>query len=141
MATKPKKKMPLGKRWVKGQSGNPLGKQTHLDWKLRQLTRSEFAEIANMIIKGNIVELKKIIKDENSSALHCMVASVAVKCIQKGDMHSLDILLNRMVGKVKEEVELTGDIAAPQVIVSLPSNGREVQVDGPGFQVKTGKKE
>ncbi len=58
-----------------------------------------------------------------------MIASVAVRIIQGGDMHALDILLNRLVGKVKDEVMQQMEIRTPQVIVTLPDNGRSAKLD------------
>jgi hypothetical protein len=46
-----------------------------------------------------------------------MVASVALKIISKGDMYALDVLLNRLIGKVKDEVLLTGDGNPFQMII------------------------
>ena len=96
---------------------------------MRQLTAEEFAEIANLIIKGSIDELKAIAKDSKQTALRVMIASVAVKVIHKGDMGALDTLLNRLVGKVKERVEVTGANGAPQVIAYIPDNGKAAKED------------
>lgn len=93
--------------------------------KMRQLTAEEFAEIANLIVKGSIEELRAIAKDESQSALKVMIASVAVKTISRGDMNALDTLLNRLVGKVKDRVEVTGANGGPQVILTMPENGSE----------------
>lgn len=99
------------KRFPKGVSGNPAGRPPDvLGRQMRQLTAQEFAEIANLIVKGSIEELRKIVKDESQSAIKVMVAATAVKIISKGDMHSLDILLNRLVGKVKDQIEHSGSM-------------------------------
>ena len=92
---------------------------------MRQLTSEEFREIANLIVKGEIAELKEIAKDDTQSALRVMIAAVAVKIIQKGDMGSLDILLNRLVGKVKDQIEHTGGDGGPVVVLTMPANGSE----------------
>jgi hypothetical protein len=113
-------------KFKKGQSGNPKGRPPDmLGKKMRQLTAEEFAEIANLIIKGSIEELRAIAKDDSQSALRVMIAAVAVKTIQKGDMNALDTLLNRLVGKVKEHVEHTNSDV--QVILTMPDNGRRDQ--------------
>lgn len=126
MAEKPKYK--IKPRWKKGQSGNPKGRPPDkLGKVMRQLTAIEFAEIANLIIKGSIRELRAIAQDDSLPAIKVMIAATAVKIIARGDMHALDILLNRLVGKVKDQVEHTGNSLAAQVILTMPSNGSEVK--------------
>jgi hypothetical protein len=118
--------MPIKPRWKKGESGNPRGRPPD-DFGLRaikMLTQEELATVANLILKNNVDALKAIGKDENSSVLKTMVAAVAVKIISNGDMHALDTLLNRLIGKVKDQINVTG-VEAPQVILTIPSNGRE----------------
>lgn len=117
---------PKEHRWRPGQSGNPKGGNAH-DPRLKmlkKLTKEELIEVGNLVVKGSVSELKEMAKNPNASVIQTMVASVAVKVITKGDMHSLDILLNRLIGKVKEEIEHTG-LAQPQVIITLPDNGRD----------------
>jgi hypothetical protein len=115
-------------QFKKGQSGNPKGRPPDvLGNQIRQLTAGELAEIANIIVKGNRDQLEQVANSNESSVLQVMVAKIASNIIMRGDMASLDILLNRLVGKVKEKVELTGANGGPQIIVSLPSNGREAK--------------
>lgn len=132
-AVKPKKQPKAGngepKPWQfqKGESGNPLGAKLH-DPEIKQLkslTKKELVEIGNLIIKGNIADLKAVSKAETSTVLHTMLASVAARIISKGDMAALDVLLNRLVGKVKDEVHHGGEVRLPQVVISLPSNRKE----------------
>ncbi len=101
---------------------------------MKALTKSELMEIANLVVKGDTVALRKIIDDAKNNVpgvgtLQAWVAGVAMKGISKGDMGALDVLLNRLIGKVKDEVNFTGDVPnnAPQVIVTIPSNGREAK--------------
>jgi hypothetical protein len=123
-------------RYKPGQSGNPLGGQKHDPEmkRLKNLTKSELIEIGNLIIKKDISALHKVVKDEKSTALQRMIASVVVKIIAKGDMAALDHLLNRLIGKVKDEIAFQGEINAPQIIVTLPDNEHSAkQSDDFGF--------
>ncbi len=115
--------------WKKGQSGNPAGGRVLLpEEKLfKNLTKKELVEVGNYVIKGDLNALKKMASRPGATVLQIMLAAVCIKVIQKGDMHQLDILLNRLVGKVRDEIHATGTVDA-RVIVSLPSNGREVRV-------------
>lgn len=106
----------------KGQVLNPEGGRSH-DPQIRaikRLTQQELAEVGALVVKGSIAELQKISKDPNASALKCMIAAVAHRTITRGDPTALDKLLDRLVGKVKEQIEVTGADGGPQVIVSLP---------------------
>ncbi len=116
------------RKWKKGQSGNPGGKVPEPPElkKLKHLTKLELVEIGNLIIKGDRNELEKKAKDKGSTVIQSMMAAIAKRVIDDGDMVALDRLLDRLIGKVKDEVEFSGNVLnAPQVIVTLPSNGRE----------------
>lgn len=131
----PKPVPPKDKQWKKGQSGNPLGGKLHSPEvkKLKNLTKQELIDIGNLIVKGDIKALSALrdaVKDggEGVSVLSAWIASVAMRSIEAGDMHALDILLNRLIGKVKDDVSVTGlTTNIPQVVVTLPSNGREAK--------------
>jgi hypothetical protein len=127
MAQGRKNEPPKEYRFKKGQSGNPSGKPKE-DPRLKMLknlTKTELVEIGNLVVKGNLTELRAIAKDESCPVIKAMIASIAVKIISKGDVHALDILLNRLIGKVKDEVEHTGRLDMPIVQITMPSNGRE----------------
>lgn len=117
-------------RWKPGQSGNPAGKppDTPEMKAVKQLTKAQLAEIGTFIITGDRDALQGIMERDDETILRKMVASVCLKVIAKGDMAALDVLLNRLVGKVKDEIEHSGNGAHARVIVSLPSNGREAKV-------------
>ena len=122
--------------WKKGQSGNPKGPPPGLTGMIKKLTRSELEDIAGLVIKGDVVELKKLAKDPTTQVLKAMFASVCIRAIEQGNMTTLDALLDRLIGKVAQQTHLTSDgsIAAqaiPLVTVTLPSNGREAPINKP----------
>jgi N-acetylglucosamine kinase-like BadF-type ATPase len=98
---------PIEHQFKKGSSGNPLGGKLHNQEirKLKNLTEAELVEVGSLVVKGSIAELQALSKNPNCTALTAMMASVAAKAINKGDAQALDILLNRIVGKVKDRVE------------------------------------
>lgn len=123
------KKPPRDKQFKKGEVRNPLGAGAHNPAvrALKNLTRNELVEVGNLIIKNNMRDLKKLAKDDDATVLQRMLAAVASKVVATGDQAALEVLLNRFVGKVKDEVEMTGTgilSSAPQIIVTLPDNGR-----------------
>jgi hypothetical protein len=94
-------------------------------------------DVGALVLQRDLAALRAVIKDKESSVLKVWVASCAVKAIEKGDAHTLDVLLNRFIGKVQESVrtQLTGAngeplnlAAAPvQIVLTMPDNGRSVQ--------------
>lgn len=108
-------------RFKKGRSGNPLGGKLHNPElrAIKRLTAQEVAEIGALILSKNYKALKRIAEDARSndhakaSVLKTWIATVAMKGIAKGDAHALDVLLNRLIGRVKEKIELTGDDGGP----------------------------
>ena len=116
-------------RFQPGKSGNPAGRPPEpAELKaVRALTKSQLAEIGIMVATGDHDALRAIMEDDGETVLKKMIASVCLKVIHKGDMNALDVLLNRLIGKVKDEIEHSGNGGAARVIVSLPSNGREAK--------------
>lgn len=114
--------------WKPGESGNPAGRPPG-DPVLKAialLTKEEMVEMGSMIVKGEYGELQKISQaPENHTPLKVMITRVVLKIISKGDMYMLDVLLNRLIGKVKDQIEHSGSM--PYVTIEIPSNGREVR--------------
>ncbi len=115
-------------KWKPGESGNPNGrpKDPPEVKEIKLLTKQYFKEIGSLIVLGNIDELERIAQDRKQPVIKVMIAAVAVKAMSKGDMVAIDMLLNRLIGKVKEEVELSGQVNTI-VRLRLPANGREAK--------------
>ncbi len=125
------KKRGLGNpNWKPGQTGNPNGRPPDaLNAAMKKLTKNELEDIATLIIKGDYKSLKKVAADENQSALKVMIAAVCVGIVNEQDMSALDKLLNRLIGKVKETVEVnnTGNMPTT-VMLNIPDNGRAAKI-------------
>jgi len=57
-------------------------------------------------MQKNKVELKAAISSDLTPALELMVASIVWKAIAEGDERRFDFILNRTIGKVKEEIDI-----------------------------------
>lgn len=109
--------------WKPGESGNPGGRPADSPElkALKRLTKEELTEVASLIVKGGIKDLEAL--KENGSVLQRMVASVAIRIMNKGDMFHLDVLLNRLIGKVKDEVQVND--GRSRIVINIPDNGRD----------------
>lgn len=115
--------------WKPGESGNPAGGRKHNPEirMLKRLTQEEFVDIGNMIISEDMASLTRIVKDDTETVLRRMVASVAKKVITTGDANTLDIFLNRLIGKVKDQVQVTGMGGGPLNIGFVRANQKKVE--------------
>ncbi len=118
-------------RWRKGESGNAGNRKVDRAVQaLKKMGTQELAETCEMILKANRKELAAILNDPNTSILQVNLISAILADTQKGLTYTLDKLLERVVGKPKERIELSGDpdnpmtMQAVQVLISLPDNGR-----------------
>ena len=91
--------------WVKGVSGNPAGRPKTPD-ELKDCTPLEVRRLIWLVWKMPREELKAMLADPKTPAGILFIANVYAKGIANGDSYKLDMLLNRLVGKVKEVVEV-----------------------------------
>lgn len=115
----PKGKKFGGKDWVPGQSGNPKGRAPiPEDLKaLKEMSQIEVDRSLHELIHFTFSELEAIRKNQSTSNLKRMLIAVILEAIQKGDHYRLDFLLNRIVGKVKDQVEHSGKISLEELVV------------------------
>lgn len=84
-----------------GISGNPGGKPKYF------LTRVRVKDIVDKYLSMSRSQLQKLLIDkENTPALELMIAATILFCIEEGDYSRLESLLQRAVGKVKDEIEI-----------------------------------
>lgn len=99
----------MGRRFQKGSNPNPLGAGAHnpVVKVIRRLTQSEVAEVASLVLEKNADKLKEIRDSKDTPALKAWMCSVALKGIEYGDPQRLNALLDRVIGKPKEESSIT----------------------------------
>lgn len=103
----------------KGKSGNPTGRPKKFVSLLKEMgyKKSEIADTMLAILAMDIDELKDVYQNQNTTILEKLVASAMKKAIEKGDLNSLEIILNRVHGAPKQEIENT--ILSQKPILSI----------------------
>lgn len=88
-----------------GQSGNPGGRPKLPDdiKEARKLNQVELERIVNKYLYMDREAVKAAISSPKTPMMELMVASIVAQAAQKGDHLRLDFVLNRMIGKVKDE--------------------------------------
>jgi len=86
------------KHFKPGQSGNISGRKKGL------LSKSEVEDLVSRCFNMTKVELKELIDNPKSKMIELHVASIIANGMKKGELYSFDGLLNRVIGKVKDEI-------------------------------------
>lgn len=113
----------------KGEVRNPNGARAHngLKAQLKKLTTKELADMIELVMTKPVSELQKIAQNPQEISLKVGIASAMVRMINKGDFDTLERMLQRVVGKVKDEVDLNhnGIPATTSTVmhVYIPPNG------------------
>lgn len=105
----------------KGYSGRPNHKVT----EARRLNKERVLELLNEFSEKPFSELPSLIKNENTKSIEALVASVFYHGVKSGDHARLNFLLDRLIGKVKEEVDHTVKIDLHTQIVDIISKIEE----------------
>ncbi len=119
-----KKLPPEGKRFKPGVSGNPGGKPKIPDdiKEARKLTQIELERTINALLFLDKESLQARIKDPKTPMIEMIAASIMAQAAVKGDHLRLDFILQRMIGKVKDQVE----ISQPQPYIVRKLDGEEI---------------
>lgn len=93
----------------KGQSGNPKGaaKLSPEVKHMRLMARIDFQRLADKFLHLTNGELRAIMKDDNSTGIDSMVASIILRGRDEGDQRRLDFFLDRTIGKVTEKIVIS----------------------------------
>lgn len=94
--------------WEKGESGNPKGRPKKLvpSMKVEGYKLFEINDTIQSIISMNIEQLKNVWNDPNATILEKTVAGALRKSLEKGNLESVETLLNRIYGKPKEHIDM-----------------------------------
>lgn len=108
-------------RFRKGQSGNPKGRPRLPEdlRKSKKMNKIIFQGLLLKYLNCSLDELKRFKASPDTKALDRIVIAVIINAISKGDEKRLGFLMDRIIGKVKDEVEFTGDTGDKKIIVNF----------------------
>lgn len=119
--------MPKGKPFEKGNPGGPGRPKS--DPELRnahKLTRTEAEQLLTKFMQMDIEELEAILRDKKKKCVEHMIGRIVLMGIKNGDHARLDFMLNRLIGKVKENLEVT---VKPKIIHNLDGGGAVLSIE------------
>lgn len=114
-----------GKDWKPGESGNLNGRPKIPDEikEARKLNRITFERISNKYIWMTEAEIKAARKDPGTPMVDQAVISLLLKGISAGCHLRLNFILDRLIGKIKDEVEVN---VYPKPLIIKRMDGSEV---------------
>lgn len=86
-----------------GGPGRPKGKDPHLSEFSKNLTKTAIIAMLSEMLDASEEQLDTVLKDRTVPAIKKAIAAVISQCIKNGDYMRLEMLLNRTIGKVKDE--------------------------------------
>ncbi len=109
-------------QFKKGQTGNPNGRPTLPPEirSLKKLTVKEFEELVSSLMHSSESDLDAIDKDPSTPYIRRIVVQILKNTYKTGNMTQFDLILSRVIGKVKEKVELMGK---PSILIT--KDGRQ----------------
>ncbi len=111
-------------QFKKGYSGNPGGRDK-LPPEIREakrLTRRSMEVALNKFLGWPTEKLAEFLRDTNNTVIEMIIAKILIEALKRGDQIRLNFIFDRLIGKVKDEVEVIG--AKPTIIQLLNNKGQ-----------------
>jgi len=124
--------------WEKGESGNPKGrpKKPVLQMKVVGYKLAEINDTIQAMCSMTAQQLREIWENPNSTILEKTIASALRKGIEKGNLDSVETLLNRVYGKPNEKLDITTQgekINQPKVQVEIITTTKNEDTNDKGI--------
>jgi hypothetical protein len=97
---------------------------------VKRLTVLQLQEIITFVMLNDTTAIRALKEDPKSTILQAWLAAAAIKGVKDGNAHSLNIMFDRMVGKVKEVMEFSGLTPTQGMsrILSMTPEEREAEI-------------
>lgn len=105
-------KKPRGKPIQKGEVRNPYGRPK-FPYELQNAKENLRVEFERVVVKFtamNFDELSQFLKEKKGTSLEMAIAACYFKATSKGEYGNLAFFLDRIVGKPKQQVEVSGEL-------------------------------
>lgn len=83
---------------------------------MRKLTGEALAEIGELILTNNKPKLLEIANSQTEPAIRVIYARAAANAMVKGDVETLERILNRVIGPVKQKLEHSGNLKLEDIL-------------------------
>lgn len=114
-----------GRNFKAGNPGGPGRPALPGDVKAaRALNKVEFTRIINKYLHCTPQDLNAALNDPSTPVIEGIVCKILIECGLKGDTIRLAFLIERILGKVKDEVE----VSLPKPTIIKRKDGTEVEM-------------
>ena len=116
-----------GKKFQKGQSGNPNGRPRKWVSTLTEqgYKSSEVHDCILAMMAMTLDELQDAYENENATVLEKTVANAIRRSIKKGSLYSIETLMDRVFGKPKETINQNMSGKIEQITIEVKRNRDE----------------
>jgi len=118
-----KKRKPLPHAFKPGNPGGP-GRTKGIPIYRPKINPENFKEMIDKYLNMSVSELKENLADESLSGLEHVVMSAILSGKKHGDMSKLDCLVNRLIGKIVDKVEVS--VPKPHKIEKIEGSSIEL---------------
>lgn len=96
-------------RFAPGNNANPRGARAHNPVKkeFKRLTEQQLREVMELILDTHPDKLEELKTHMHTTTLKAWIAQAALKGLESGDMGPLLAILDRVLGRIKERVEIS----------------------------------
>jgi hypothetical protein len=116
-----------GRKFLPGQSGNPAGREpTVLTRQFLQYNRETINNALAKIIGMTFPEVKEEYDKDENTVLEKMIMSIIIKAIEEGCHTRFGMLLDRLIGKVRDAPPIFG---LPQTHINDPEELKKIDTE------------
>ena len=94
--------------------------------QIKKIAHGAFTKVLFDYMQKDVQQLEDALEDKSLTALDQLMCKLILEAIKKADPNRVNILLDRLIGKPQQQVDVTSDgEKMKNAVVFLPSNGRE----------------